>query len=75
MHLDTHMAVWRLAERIASHAERAVFDAAMASVDGKGPIPSAEQWQTARELRRLANELFESAMQIAKRSPDLPPTA
>ena len=66
---STQIEAWRLADRIASHAERAIFDAAIASVDGKAPAPTEQEWQGVRNLRELANGLFHGAMQSLKEPP------
>jgi hypothetical protein len=65
----TQIQAWRLADQIASHAARALFDAAMASVDGRAAAPTEQEWQTAKDLRDLANGLFQAAMQTGKDAP------
>ena len=66
---STQIEAWRLSDRIASHAERAIFDAAMASVDGRTLAPTEQEWQAVRNLRELANGLFHVAMQSLKDPP------
>ena len=56
------LANWREANRRASEAEHALFQAVIAYGKGEGPMPTEEHWQEAQMLRRSAKRLFEEAM-------------
>lgn len=62
---------WRSAEDAAQAAERAVFNAAMAFMEGSGPAPCQVQWEHSKELRRAANDLFQLAL-LNMSSPSAP---
>ena len=53
---------WRVANRVASTAERAMLDAFFRALDGKGEPPSQAEAQRVRRLRAAADELFQLAM-------------
>jgi hypothetical protein len=72
-------AVWREADAQARAVEGAVLGASLLALDGLGQPPSVEQQQRARELRRIADALLQSALlemtvQAEDRSAE-PPTA
>lgn len=53
---------WQLADELASCAERCVCDAFSASVDGRGPGPTAVQLDVCRALRLAARRLLSAAL-------------
>lgn len=57
------LAQWREANRLASEAESALFDATMKYTSGQGPCPSEEMMEHARVLRAEAKALFEQAVE------------
>ena len=59
---DSVFRQWRDAQERASHAEGALFDACLRSINGTCAPPSMEQWQNAKQLRAVATELFQRAM-------------
>ena len=54
---------WRAADRAAAEAERNVFRASMAFLEGNGPAPDDRQWEEAKALREEAKRLFAIAME------------
>ena len=55
-------AVWREADAQARAVEDAVLGASLLALDGRGQPPSSAQQQRARELRRIADALLQSAL-------------
>jgi hypothetical protein len=53
---------WHAAHERATHAEQAVFQAAIAYTSSAGPEPSPEDFQRASALRAEANSLFRATM-------------
>jgi hypothetical protein len=53
---------WRVANRVATTAERAVLNASIRALDGQGEPPSQAEAQRVRRLRATADELFQLAM-------------
>jgi hypothetical protein len=53
---------WRVASRIATTAERAMLNASIRALDGKGEPPSQAEAQRVRRLRATADDLFQQAM-------------
>jgi len=53
---------WRLANRVATAAERAMLNASIQALEGKGEPPSPAEAQRAKGLRRAADDLFQLAM-------------
>jgi hypothetical protein len=54
---------WRAADKLAAVAEKAVLTASLKAIDGKGPLPGAEEIDQAKRLRGVANDLFGVAME------------
>lgn len=55
-------AVWREADAQARAVEDAVLAASLLALDGLGQPPTSVQRQRARELRRIADSLLQSAL-------------
>ena len=53
---------WRVANRIATTAERSMLNASIRALDGKGEPPSQAEAQRVRSLRATADDLFQHAM-------------
>lgn len=53
---------WRVANRIATAAERAMLNASIQALDGKGEPPSPSEAQRVKRLRATADNLFQLAM-------------
>lgn len=53
---------WRVANRAAAAAEKAMFDASMLALDGKGEPPSQAEALRIRRLHAAADDLFQLAM-------------
>jgi hypothetical protein len=53
---------WRVANRVATTAERQMFNASIRALDGKGEPPSQAEGQRVRSLRATADDLFQLAM-------------
>lgn len=53
---------WRVANRVATAAEKVMLNASILALDGKGLPPSQAEAQTVRRLRATADELFQQAM-------------
>jgi hypothetical protein len=53
---------WRVASHVASAAEEALFEKTLHHIAGRGPMPSDEERQTAKELRALAADAFDQAL-------------
>ncbi|MCD6077622.1 MAG: hypothetical protein K0R89_1560 [Ramlibacter sp.] len=49
---------WRLASAAAEAADTANFAKAIASLDGKCPPPTEEEWEAAKALRHQATEIL-----------------
>ena len=67
------LAQWREANRLASVAESALFDATLKYAGGLGPRPTEEMMEEARVLRAQAKTLFESAVQHVQSSSSFGP--
>lgn len=59
---QTHVEDWRTADREAHKLERAFLQASLQALEGRGPVPSEEQRQAVRALRRAADDLFQRLM-------------
>lgn len=59
---QTLLAQWREANRIASEAEQALFEASLMYGKGQGPMPTEEEMQRTRDLRTAAGQLLKLAM-------------
>lgn len=57
------LAQWREANRLASEAESALFNATLKYVSGQGPRPTEDMMEEARALRAQAKAFFERAVQ------------
>jgi hypothetical protein len=53
---------WRVANRVATAAERAMLNASLRALDGDGEPPSPAEAQRVRGLRTTADDLFQLAM-------------
>jgi hypothetical protein len=53
---------WQAAHERATHAEQAVFQAAIAYTSSDGPEPTPEDFQHASALRAEANSLFRATL-------------
>jgi hypothetical protein len=58
----TVLARWRAANRAASDAESALFEATMKYTAGRGPRPTDEEMDRCKQLRALSADLFKQAM-------------
>lgn len=67
------LAQWREANRLASEAESALFDATLKYAAGQGPRPTEEVMEEARVLRAQAKALFERAVQRVQSSSSFGP--
>jgi hypothetical protein len=67
------LAQWREANRLASEAEGALFDATLKYASGQGPRPTEEMMEEARVLRTQAKALFERAVQRVQSSSSFGP--
>ncbi len=66
---DTLFEEGRAADREAHKLERALLQASLQALDSRGPLPSDEQRQAARRLRKTADDLFQRSMdQFAARA-------
>lgn len=67
---DTWLALWREANRQATEAENAFFEASMAYASGRGPMPPPDMAENAERLRERAKALFHQSLQsLQLRSP------
>jgi hypothetical protein len=57
---------WRTADRMARTFERELALASLNALDGGGASPTAEVREKARQLRDLADDLFQAAMAATK---------
>jgi hypothetical protein len=53
---------WRVAHRAATAAEKAMLNASIRALEGKGEPPSQAEAQAIRRLRAVADDLFQQAM-------------
>lgn len=53
---------WRIANRIATTAEKAMLNASIRALDGQGEPPSQLEAQRVKRLRATADDLFQRAM-------------
>lgn len=53
---------WRVANRMATAAERSMLHTSIQALEGKGEPPSADEAQRIRRLRAAADDLFQRAM-------------
>lgn len=67
------LAQWREANRLASEAESALFNATLRYASGQGPRPTEEMMEAARMLRAEAKALFERAVQRVQSSSSFGP--
>ena len=58
MALNSSFAAWREADALAHAAERTAFQRALRYLDGSGPVPSQQEWEECKQLRRVAEDLF-----------------
>ena len=58
MALNSSFAAWREADALAHAAERTAFQRALRYLDGDGPVPSQQEWDECKQLRRVAEDLF-----------------
>jgi hypothetical protein len=63
------LAQWREANRSASEAEQAIFEASLMFDKGYGPEPTPEDRRRIQFLRTRASELLERAMTFGKAEP------
>jgi hypothetical protein len=56
-------AQWKQADAVARAAEEAILSDSMASLEGKGTLPSVADWQAAKRLRAYADKLLDEAIE------------
>lgn len=59
---DALLEQWRTADREAHKVEQALLQASLRALEGRAPVPSDEQREAARRLRRTADDLFQRSM-------------
>jgi putative methionine-R-sulfoxide reductase with GAF domain len=58
---------WRIADRAASAADKALLRASMAAIEGSGSAPTTVMVEAAARLRQLADDLYRVAMAESER--------
>jgi hypothetical protein len=54
---------WRMADRVASAAEKKLAIESMSAIKGVGAVPSPATTAKAKRLRALADDLFKASME------------